>query len=275
MPIDHENPEALANAVRNLAIELSEASSEMVLVGGQSVLFWAEIYGVPTPPGIAALTEDVDFVATSTNAMDVENVIANKYKTSLKIATMDDVSPNSAKMSILISGAGKINIDFLRQITGLDTDEVVEDAAIITIDGHQIKVIPPLLLMKSKISNLGAHLNKRCEEGVGQARMSVDILHRHLVSWFASNPDSKPPYQQFEQIIRFSRSDAALYAFKYYGIDPLAALPVEAMAQDDPFVVKRLPVAREQIGICRAKFDALIERMESINKEPARARFQP
>lgn len=271
-----DNPELLSVAIRDIALRLGVASEDMVLVGGQSVIFWSEMLGIPLPEDIPALTEDVDFIAMQTDIVGAEIAVSAVFDAKLLIATLDDSSPNSGKMIIDYPGIGKVNVDFLRTITGVGTDEAIKTAFPMTVDGRSIRVLSPILVLQSKVSNLGAHLNKRNREGIAQASLSIEIARRYLVAKCEVTQDGKkPPYQQFEQIIRFSRSDAAMYAYKFHGLDPMASLPVEALPQDDPFLIKRLPVAREHIAEQRKKFDALIQRMDAFDKKPKSARFQP
>lgn len=265
------NPEMLA--IREVALLVGHATSDAVLVGGQSVLFWAEIYGVIPKDDIPALTEDVDFVAGLTDISDAENALSAKYKVDLRIAGMDDASVNSGKMTVHHPVFGKLNIDFLRMITGLDTSDVTANAISLSVDGINFKIISPINLLKSKISNIGAHLNKRNVEGVEQAKLAIEIASRYMIEKIGLQP--KPPYGDFEKIISFSRCDAALYANKFHGLDTMKALPIKSLQKDDPFLLKRYPVAMEQIEIKRKKFDDLIERMAHYDNQAESNRFQP
>lgn len=274
MAIDHPEPEKLAAAIRDIAITSGSANEDITLVGGQSVLFWAEAYNIQVPQNIAILTEDVDFVANKTDILDVEEALSARFSCKLIIADMDQSSPNSGKMSVEYPGVGKINIDFLRMITGVDPGEVSKNAFPFDLgDGSVIHIISPILLLRSKISNIGAHLNKRNEEGIAQAKLAIEIAKKYLEDRILNG--SKPPYQEFEEVIRFSRCDAALYANKFHGLDPMAAIPLEAIPADDPFLVKRYPVAMEQLKIKRQKFDTLIQRMDACNKNSKSGRYQP
>lgn len=261
-------------AIREIALQIGHAAGDAVLVGGQSVLFWADIYKITPSGDIPALTEDVDFVASMTDIADAENAISALYSVDLRLASMDETSPNSGKMTIHHPKAGKINVDFLRMITGLDSGEVVDNAVTLSIDGVTFKIISPINLLKSKVSNLGAHLNKRNKEGVEQARLAVLIAEQYMMAKLA-DPDKKPPYQDFEKIIRLSMSDAALYANKYFGIDPMAAIPLDKLSDLDQFKIKRYSVAMNQIQIKRDKFDELIERMARYDNNATSSRFQP
>jgi hypothetical protein len=260
-------------SIREIALLVGRASDDSVLVGGQSVLFWAEIYGLVSRDDIPALTEDVDFVAGLTDIIDAENALSAKYKVDLRIANMDDVSANSGKMTVHHPVSGKINIDFLRMITGLDSGDLILSAISLSIDGVQFKIISPINLLKSKISNIGAHPGKRSEEGVEQARMAIKIAEKYLIEKVAAQ--IKPPYSDFEKIIAFSKCDAALYANKFYGLDTMKAIPLDVLPKDDPFLLKRYDTAMTQLVIKRDKFDALIQRMESFDKKPKSSRFQP
>lgn len=265
------NPEMLA--IREVALLVGHATNDAVLVGGQSVLFWGEVYGVIPKGDIPALTEDVDFIGGLTDIVDAENALAAKYKVDLRIASMDDASINSGKMTVHHPVFGKLNIDFLRMITGLDASDVVSSAILLSIDGIEFKIISPVNLLKSKISNIGAHLNKRNKEGIEQAGLAVEIANRYMTEKIGLQP--KPPYGDFEKVIALTKCDAALYANKFHGLDTMKALPIESLPQDDPFLLKRYPVAMEQIEIKRKKFDDLIERMARYDNQAESNRFQP
>lgn len=259
-------------AIRDIAMRIGQASEDITLVGGQSVLFWAESLNVPIPPGIALLTDDVDFLASKTDILEIEDALAHQFDCKLIIAGMDESSPNSGKMTINYAGTEKINVDFLRLITGIDSNEIEKSSFPFEVDGKIIHVISPVLLLRSKVSNIGAHLNKRNEEGLAQAHMAIEIAKKYLESRCASE---NMPYAEFEDIIRFARSDAALYANKFHDIDVMTSIPIASLASDNPFKVKRYPVAMNQIQIKRDKFDDLIERMARYENNATSSRFQP
>ncbi|MDP2759913.1 MAG: hypothetical protein Q8O64_05835 [Sideroxyarcus sp.] len=273
MAIKHPNPAGLSRAIRDIAIRIGRSSEDIILVGGQSVLFWVEIFDIPLPKELPILTEDVDFIASMSDIVDAEDAISPVFDMKLAIASMDETSPNSGKMTIKYPDVGKVNVDFLRMITGLSVEEATKDPFPMNIDGDVIQVLSPILLLKSKISNIGYHLSKRNDEGIAQGRLAVAIARRYLE--LKIKEGDKMPYSLFEEIIRFSKNDVASYAYQFNGIDTMTAIPVEMLPKDDPFVVKRYPVAMNQVSIKRAKFAAMVERMSACDNDALNARFHP
>ncbi len=277
-----EHPEKVAEAIRAIALSIGGGASDAVLVGGQAVLFWANEMGIPVPPGIPLVTRDVDFIASIPDIMDAESAISKIYNSSLVIAGMDDASPNSGTLVVDYPGACKINVDFLRTVTGLGTGEIRESSFPMKIKGQNggeivMRVISPIDLLISKVSNLGAHPNKRNAEGIAQAKLTVEIVKRYLEEKIveANKAAQKAPYRQFEQVVNLAMDDPALFAHRNFGIDVLRAIPLEALDLADPFIVKRLPVVERQVAVKREKFDNMIMRMESFGHNEMSARFHP
>lgn len=269
-----DNPELLAKKIREISLIIGQQEKNSILVGGQSVVFWSEIYKIPQTHGLTVLTEDVDFVSAKEEALHAESVLSLFYETKINIATMDETSPNSAKMSVFVPNLGKINVDFLRMITGLDTKDLSLKSSIIQIEGHSIKIINPFQLLTSKISNLGSHLNKRGPAGIAQADLAVKILNKHI-EHNTQEHGIKNSYSQFEKVIKFAFSQPACFSKQFCDVDVMEAIPLHAIPEDDPFMIKRLPVAQKQVYEYRERFEAMADRMTSYGHDPNYQRFQP
>ena len=71
-------------------------SDGIVLIGGQAVAFWIRYFNIR--PRLAALTKDIDYLGTRTEAKRAAARLTFPHK--LKLATLDDATPSAALLSV-------------------------------------------------------------------------------------------------------------------------------------------------------------------------------
>lgn len=99
------------------------ADDNVVLVGGQSVMFWAHHYQLVNQH--ESFTTDIDLFG---NSADIEaadaRLIAVHHET--KYAELDDSSPNSGVILINATGRAKVRVDYLWSVYGLAGSDIQE-----------------------------------------------------------------------------------------------------------------------------------------------------
>jgi hypothetical protein len=151
------------------AIETIAQSSNdnTVLVGGQAVNLWMIYLGIEQESNY--LTRDIDLIGSRADAISANARISLPHK--INIATMDDSTINSAVIKVMFVGESESRpIDYLTSLYGVDTEEIKRTAMDIAYNSYTIKVIHPVLLMVSKLSNLNIE-SKRSPEGFAQANL--------------------------------------------------------------------------------------------------------
>ncbi len=143
-----EQPPPLAFAdVKPILSRLERIADSVVLVGGQAVNFWAELYAprVPAIDGEAPFTsKDIDFCGD----VRAVRICADRLGGTSRIATMDDHTPNAGVVTFIDDLGVKRTIDFLDAPLGLRADEVRRLAIPAEIlDAAGKPAGPPFLIM--------------------------------------------------------------------------------------------------------------------------------
>ena len=204
-----EHPDA--KTLRELLITSGSKGGELgarVLVGGMAVDSYRALYGISSE--VPNLTRDIDYFGGRADIDDAAKLLKDAgEKIKIFVATMDDHTPNSGKIAVYREGMEPIEIDFLYRINNVSDDDIVSAALTLTIDGNEVRVVNPLILMEMKIGNLAFFPSKRDAEGVDQARIAVAVTRRYLEDFINSKHfERRRLLDQVERIIRFSARDA-------------------------------------------------------------------
>ena len=214
-------------------------SENAVLIGGQAVAFWIRYFKIQ--PRLAALTEDIDYLGTKAEARRVSARLKIRHK--LKIATLDDHTPNSAMLSVEMEGyPAPVLIDYLATIIGLESKAIKESAVLVEFQGEPLRVLHPLQLLQAKIWNLYRLEGKRTPEGLEQARLAIEIVAAAFIQHAELN--KRALLDAIETIGRFAATTPARFAAGHYGLDCLKAIPqsiLKAGVLPEDFLAKRWP----------------------------------
>lgn len=150
---------------------------EAILVGGQAVLLYANVYGLSEKIELG-VSGDIDLLARGSCAL----ALKAKFKNSkVSLATIDDNTINTAVLAVDLSDTQFLQVDFLREVSGLDTERIRDRVVEIELEpGVNCKIINPLDLLSSKLYNLANIPSKRDTQGINQAFMALDIAEQYL-----------------------------------------------------------------------------------------------
>lgn len=260
----------LPTSVANRLLE-QLASDDLVLVGGQAVMFWAHHYGVIEE--VASLTADIDYFGQRADVEDADRKLAN-FAHETRLADWDDASPNSGLILVQVPGhKEKVRIDFLWGVQGLSGADMRERAVRASIPGisRPIPVLHPFMCLESRISNLGSLPRKRSEEGIEQARLSVHVV-RVLLEHILLDKRERDALKLVERIASVATSDSSNYAFAVCGVDVLQAIPANNFSSME-FKTIRWPQIQSQVADRRTRFAALLPR-EPTPQNTSHMRFR-
>ena len=220
-------------------------TEKTVLIGGQAVSFWARYFGIASR--LPALTRDIDYFGTKAQAARVASGL--KFPHTLKIATLDDATPNSAVLMVPMQGyVEPIVIDYLASILGVRSSDIHNSAVTVEIDGQRLQVLHPLQLLRAKIWNLYKLEDKRTLEGIEQARLSIEIAAAYVKE---ANTEQPFLLDSIETIARFSATAPARFANEHFQLNCLKAIPESAFDEGvlpPEFYKKRWPQLLKAIG---------------------------
>jgi hypothetical protein len=211
-----------------------------LLVGGQALAFWAQHYQI-TPLGVLSVnvTSDADFVGTAQVARDLSQTLKPlgwRYWQ----PSVDDATPQTAKLSKHIEGQGIKQIDFLGSIVGLKTEGIQQRAVVLNLaDGTRIRVLHPLDVLESRLKNLAQLPSKRNPEGIAQAHLAIDVGRSFLEQLLSAEP-ARQLLDAIERVVRMAQEKSLEAVFHNYRLDLLRAIPADQVPSKE-FRQRRWP----------------------------------
>lgn len=231
-------------------------NENIILIGGQAVMFWAFYYGIAE--GLKSLTRDIDFFGQRADVEDADLRLSN-FTHETKFSDWDDTSPNSGLILVDVPGRKeRVRIDFLWAVQGLGSSEIRERAVLANIPGVQkpVLVLHPVMCLESKIANLGSFPQKRTAEGIEQARLSTEIVKAFIGQLLKGNRE-RDALKIVERIAHVAESDAANFSFSVLDVDVLNSIPVEQFTSTE-FKTIRVPQLQLHIADRRRRFSLLL-----------------
>ena len=201
------------------ALVAQTRSDKAILIGGQAVAFWAQYFGIQSR--LPALTRDIDYLATIAEAKRISARLKIPHK--LKIASLDDHTPNSAVISVEMHGYPEpVLIGYLASIIGMKSEAIEKSAVVIEFEGEPIRVLHPLHLLQAKIWNLYRLEGKRNPEGIEQARLAIEIAAAFIEQ---AKMSQRELLNALEAIGKFAATAPARFATDRFQLDCLKAIP--------------------------------------------------
>lgn len=203
--------------------ELLRLRPDAVLVGGQSLVVWANVLGIrPKPPLEPYVTSDIDFLGSR----EVAKAMAGKLGARLLVPPKDDhVQVNAAMLLLRGTDGGQVIVDFLNAVSGLDAAMIGKRALEVEAFGTVFRVMHPVDCLASRVSNLHLLPAKRNAIGVAQAKLSVEIVHAFIAKVVAAG-DVRHALDLAEHVGKLARSSAAAQVRAKFDVNALDAIPV-------------------------------------------------
>ena len=222
---------------------IGSCSTEVVLVGGQALAIWSQVYGVPPPAELSGgISADLDFIGSAQIARALGKALNRNGGTwKLHEVNPGDSTPQSAKLSLTVPDQGYKEIDFLWAIVGVDTDQARNRSVEMTLPGipKSVKILHPLDLLASRLHNLALLPEKRDSHGLAQARLAIAVV-RAFISQALQDLPERDVFPFVEQVRRMALDRKLDRVLGEYGFDVLSAVPYEKFV-DENFRSKRWP----------------------------------
>lgn len=221
---------------------LKFAGTDMILVGGQALAFWAAYYQTPAPT--IAITKDVDLLGTSADVERLAQGLAARA-----------VFPRKKSLTLLVGqvlkdlpGGDYLNIDVMFRVYGDITTEAIASRAVLAENpAGRFRVMHPLDVLQGRLENVYGLSAKQDEHGMAQLRLAVDMA-REFVADIASQEttvadDSARPValRHLARIEALALSAAGRKVARRHGVYVADAIDPAPVRHIKPFVSKKLP----------------------------------
>lgn len=221
---------------------LQKAPQAAILVGGQSLTFWIDYFGILAPETKTPyLTQDADVLATKHDA----RIVANELGGTVKIPSPEDHTPNTAIVTYRTPDGRTLFVDFMGRLIGLTNEEIRDTAVELDHPVYGlIRILHPTLVLKSRVANLHRLQVKRDTNGIEQARLAVSVVNAFLTYYvnqgFAGENPDRYLIDRVQWLKNLALSDSGIFVFVNWQIDIISAAPIE-LIQNSDFHTKNWP----------------------------------
>ena len=245
--------EALATFTAEEAIAVAqrlEESDSVVLVGGQSLNFWAERF-FEADAELAQLvpfeSHDIDFLGSLRDARSCAERLGGKWISPPLEAV---ATPEVGIVECTINGK-ELRIDFLGFMAGVGTPQARATAIRQDIgQGVTLRVLHPLAILQSRLSNIYT-LHRRDRLALRQMRASICVLRQFVKAIAAEDP--RTALDLIEDVFDIACSLNGRKLWLEHGVDIFAAIETcPGLPQD--FTRQRLPRMRAEIAHRRERY---------------------
>ncbi|MBK6005353.1 hypothetical protein JJB11_04540 [Ramlibacter ginsenosidimutans] len=204
----------------------------LILVGGQALEVWGVLLKVPPPTGVA-LTEDTDWLGSKDDAKWLIESLG-PIASDLQIPDVTDPTPSSALAFIQRQEERILMMDFMKTIVGPDEHAIRKLAVQVTLmDDVKLAILHPLHCLESRLGNLTSIPSKRGGNGPMQAKWAMDIAREFILGMVRSGQPADEVQKACKMVSGLVESKQkrhyARYCHIHYGINPLDAVPAEAV----------------------------------------------
>lgn len=224
-------------------------SSDAILIGGQSLNVWAETYKSRSTK-LRALapfeSKDIDFLGTVRDVQDCEAALGGKAR----YPTFEDATPEVGVIDFNVDGK-PLQIDFLGSVAGLRNQDVRKAAVLAKYHGAAIRVLHPVNVLQSRLSNICGVLGRTDAVAFRQMRAAVHIAIVYIKD--AAYTDEKIARQLIDKVFDIAWSDEALKLWYKYGIDVSEPI-MKYDGLNENFLERQLPQMRRQLENRRARY---------------------
>lgn len=245
---DKHSPTFTAEELLDVARRIME-SSDAILIGGQALNLWAEKY----KSQFAELrhlapfeSKDIDFLGSVKDVQACEAALGGKAR----YPSPDDATPEVGVVDFNVHGK-PLQIDFLGSVAGLGNKAIREAALRENYNGADIRVLHPINILQSRLSNICGALGRTDALAFRQMRAAVYVAIAFITEEALKN--ERRARDHIEKVFKIAWSTEALKLWHKYGID--IAEPVrEYPGLNKRFVEKRLAQMRRQLDARRARY---------------------
>ncbi len=221
----------------------NQRDAQALIVGGQAVNFWAEVFQEEEPE----LRQYRPFTSS-----DLDLHRPNVSVRGLLCAQAGRIEPERdpfgkaftiVSQTFLIQGAdgGVLPVDELKMVAGLHADEVKKGGVLVEFAGVTIHVLNPICCLKAKFFNVRtlAQRNRQDLKHVKILVICVRAFVRRLLAEASASGNHRPLLNALRQVLLYTSHTTVVQTARSHGIDLTRTLPLpELVANDQPKIAR-------------------------------------
>jgi len=226
---------------------LAAVSSKGVLVGGQALAVWLDLFDLADRDDCAApVSIDADFLGTRELVDVIHHAMPGSTATyQLRSA----ISRLVGVVELSVAEDKFMAIDIIDRVPPLTEEHVFNRAIQMTgQDGRTWLVLHPVDLLTSRAYNLRHFKEKQTPNGVEQLRLAMKVVRRYLSDALEEGDKERPVLNIVEEIVRLAKSSSGATA-KAYGLDFRDAIPIDEIKNEAFQELRRPQIDIELDGV--------------------------
>lgn len=198
--------------------------SDAVIVGGQAVNLWSEIYGQDEEPWRSLrpfTSRDLDALGSATALLECARHTGGQAR----FPEPGQRTVNTGQLTVLLDGQ-PVEADFLSEVKGLNNQEIRQTARPMLWQGLTLRLLHPILCVESKTINL-MRIQQEPEERQDYKHLLLALANaREFLAEQTANPATHPALVRWAQRVRSLANDQlGLEATQRHGINYQTAIP--------------------------------------------------
>ena len=199
-----------------------------LIVGGQAINIWAELYAARVPE-LEAFAPFTSLDADICSSRALAETLARRAGWEFRPVNERESGVVAILTKATAPGQPPLTIEVLQEVNGLTDADLGLDATIELASGERYRTPSPLVLLKAKLYNLASLANLDRPQDVKHARMLLHIVPQYFNELLAEHRAGKITAANLIGAIRYARDVAcasfARNAARAHGFDFRRLLP--------------------------------------------------
>lgn len=198
--------------------------SDAVIVGGQAINLWSELYGRDEEPWRSLrpfTSRDLDALGSSTALLECARHVGGQAR----FPEPGQRTVNTGQLTVMLEGR-PVDADFLSEVKGLNNQEIRQTARRVLWHGLTLRLLHPVLCVESKTINL-MRIQQKPDERQDHKHLLLALANaREFLAEQTANPATHLVLVRWAQRLRSLANDQlGLEAAQVHGINYLTAIP--------------------------------------------------
>lgn len=213
----------------------NDEANKIILVGGQALNLWADLYLSHEHKLHPFTSKDIDFLVNDIKVMDR---LTKRWHG--KLAINDDITSTHCGIATIEDVQRKIQADFMSGLHGVSTEDIRKKVISITFGETTLNVMHPIHCLESRFENI-VGLRRHNEHAIRQLKIAIEVFNARIID-FLNNKEVRDALNEIESVFQFLKKNKnkRQEIFDRYKIDLFNAIPNDDRL-GEMYVKKRYP----------------------------------